>query len=99
MAHASLERQLVAAQAAKAEAERKLREQEVVVERLERDRRWLAEREEQERLEKEKERIEYDEEKVCLVLNIAKITISYVIYIAQSGPRTTHPPKHHSCSA
>ncbi|KAI0704400.1 spindle assembly checkpoint component Mad1 [Cerioporus squamosus] len=63
MAHASLERQLAAAQTAKLELETKLREKELLVERLEGDRRWLAEREKEEREEKERERAEYLEEK------------------------------------
>ena len=65
MAHASLERQLAAAQTAKLELETKLREKELLVERLEGDRRWLAEREQEEKEEKERERAEYAEEKVC----------------------------------
>lgn len=64
MAHASLERQLVAAQTAKAELETKLRERDVLIERLQADKRWLAEREKEEREEKEKERKERDEDKV-----------------------------------
>ncbi|KAI0740089.1 MAD-domain-containing protein [Earliella scabrosa] len=63
MAHASLERQLAAAQTAKLELETKLREKELLVERLEGDRRWLAEREQEEKEEKERERAEYAEEK------------------------------------
>ena len=64
MAHASLERQLVAAQTAKAELESKLREKDILIERLESDKRWLAEREQQEREEKERERAEREDEKV-----------------------------------
>ncbi len=67
MAHASLERQLAAAQTAKLEVETKLREKELLVERLEGDRRWLAEREKEEREEKERERAEHLEEKVRTV--------------------------------
>lgn len=65
MAHASLERQLVAAQTAKVDLETKLREKDLLVERLERDRRWLAEREEKEREDKEKERVEHETARVC----------------------------------
>jgi mitotic spindle assembly checkpoint protein MAD1 len=64
MAHASLERQLLAAQATKLELETKLREKDTAIERLERDRRWLAEREEKEREEKLQEQFEREEEKV-----------------------------------
>lgn len=64
MAHASLERQLLAAQTARTELESKLREKEVEVERLRGDRQFLAEREKEEREEKEHERAEHDEEKV-----------------------------------
>ena len=65
LASASLERQLMAAQTARTELETKLREKEIVIERLEGDRRWLAERETEEREEKERERAERAEEKVC----------------------------------
>ncbi|KAI0776999.1 mitotic checkpoint protein-domain-containing protein [Trametes elegans] len=58
MSQASLERQLAAAQATKLELESKVREKELVIERLEGDRRWLAEREKEEREEKEREREE-----------------------------------------
>lgn len=64
MAHASLERQLAALQTSKSELESKIREKDILIERLESDRRWLAEREQQEREEKERERTEWEEEKV-----------------------------------
>ncbi|KAL0947888.1 hypothetical protein HGRIS_010523 [Hohenbuehelia grisea] len=73
MAHASLERQLAAAQTAKLELETKLREREVQVESLERDRRWLSEHEKNEREEKEKERAEYAEEKAKFVEEIRNL--------------------------
>jgi len=66
MAHASLERQLVAAKTSKIELETKVREKDLLIERLERDRRWFADREKEEREEKERERSGYEEEKVCL---------------------------------
>jgi len=69
ISHASLERQLLAAQTAKLELETKLREKELLVERLERDRRWFADREKEEREEKEREREVHEEEKVrCLTV-------------------------------
>ena len=49
MSQAAVERQLAAAQAAKLELESKVREKELVIERLEGDRRYLAEREKEER--------------------------------------------------
>ena len=64
VAHASLERQLLAAQTAKAEAEAKLRERQSYIDRLEQDRRFLAEREQAEREEKERERTANAEERV-----------------------------------
>ena len=64
MSHAHLERQLLAAQTAKVELETKLKEKELLVERLERDRRWFADREKEEREEKEKERGEHEQAKV-----------------------------------
>jgi mitotic spindle assembly checkpoint protein MAD1 len=66
MAHANLERQLVAAQTVKMELETKLREKDILVERLERDRRWFADREKEEREEKDRERGQHEEEKVRL---------------------------------
>ena len=63
MAHASLERQLAAAQTTKLELESKLKEKGLLIERLEGDRRRFAEREKEER-EKEREREEHLENKV-----------------------------------
>lgn len=51
-------------QTLKMELETKLREKDILVERLERDRRWFADREKEERAEKERERTEHEEEKV-----------------------------------
>ncbi|KAJ7507308.1 MAD-domain-containing protein [Mycena galericulata] len=62
MAHASLERQLVAAQTTKMELESKLREKDILIEKLERDRRWFSDREQEEREEKERERAEHQEQ-------------------------------------
>lgn len=64
MTHASLERQLLSAQAAKTELENNLRKKEVYIEQLEGDRRFLAEREQTEREEKEREREANTEDKV-----------------------------------
>lgn len=69
LAHSSLERQLAALTTSKNELEKKLREKDTQVERLEKDRRWLAEREQEEREEKERERVEWDETKVCHMLH------------------------------
>ncbi|KAG8215871.1 spindle assembly checkpoint component Mad1 [Butyriboletus roseoflavus] len=63
MTHASLERQLLSAQASKTELENKLRQKEVYIEQLEGDRRFLTEREQAEREEKEKERAANAEDK------------------------------------
>lgn len=63
IAHASLERKLLAAQTARAEAEAKFRERQGYIEKLEQDRRFLAEREQAEREEKESERTAHAEEK------------------------------------
>jgi mitotic spindle assembly checkpoint protein MAD1 len=46
------------------ELETKLREKDMLVEKLERDRRWLSDREKEEREEKERERAEYEEQTV-----------------------------------
>ncbi|KAJ7248642.1 spindle assembly checkpoint component Mad1 [Mycena haematopus] len=64
MAHAALERRLVAAQTAKMELETKLREKDMLVEKLERDRLFFSDREQEEREEKERERAEYEEQTV-----------------------------------
>ena len=77
IAHASLERQLLAAQTARAEAEAKFRERQGYVERLEQDRRFLAEREQAEREEKESERTAHAEEKVRLLLLPTEFTIQW----------------------
>jgi mitotic spindle assembly checkpoint protein MAD1 len=68
MAHAALERQLATAETARVDLETRLREKELHAEQLERDRRWLAEREEKERSEKERERKEHEAVKVGFAL-------------------------------
>ncbi|KAJ7773372.1 hypothetical protein B0H16DRAFT_1685191 [Mycena metata] len=62
MAHASLERQLVAAQTTKLELETKLREKDTQIEKLKRDRQWFSDREQEEREEKEREQAEHQQE-------------------------------------
>ncbi|KAF7319368.1 hypothetical protein HMN09_00274700 [Mycena chlorophos] len=62
MSNSALERQLLTAQAGKAELESKLREKEMQVEKLERDRRWFSDREQEEREEKERERAEFQDQ-------------------------------------
>ena len=66
ISHAILERQLLAARTSKLELETKLREKELLVERLERDRRWFANREKEEREEKDREREAHEDEKVIV---------------------------------
>ncbi|KAG5645277.1 hypothetical protein DXG03_006579 [Asterophora parasitica] len=63
---ASLSRQLLTLQTAQIELEAKLRERDTTIERLERDRRWLAEREEEERVGREKDRVAWGDEKATL---------------------------------
>ena len=53
------------------ELEAKLREKTAQVERLERDRRWLADREKEQQEERERERAEYAEEKVCVLPSVS----------------------------
>ncbi|TFK19221.1 hypothetical protein FA15DRAFT_760186 [Coprinopsis marcescibilis] len=60
ISHAHLERQLLAAQTANNELETKLRERELQIERLERDRTFFCDREKEEREEKERERDAHD---------------------------------------
>lgn len=76
MSHATLERQLLTAQTSKMELESKLREKDILIERLERDRRFLADREQEEREEKEREREEAEAEKVRLVVFIFILSYS-----------------------
>jgi mitotic spindle assembly checkpoint protein MAD1 len=71
MAHASLERQLVAAQKSHSQLETKLREKDMLIEKLERDRRFFSDREQEEREEKERERAEYEEQTVNIGLHRA----------------------------
>jgi mitotic spindle assembly checkpoint protein MAD1 len=66
LAHANLERQLWVAWTTKMELETKLRDWELQIERLERDRRLFADQASDERQEKERERAEHNEEKVRL---------------------------------
>ena len=53
------------------ELEAKLRERTAQVERVERDRRWLADREKEQQEERERERAEYAEEKVCVLPSVS----------------------------
>lgn len=64
VAHANLERQLVAAQTTRMELETKLREKEALIERLESDRRWFVDRVDVEREEKEREDVQRETDKV-----------------------------------
>jgi mitotic spindle assembly checkpoint protein MAD1 len=64
MSQAAIERQLFAAETLKMELQTKIREKDIYIERLERDRRWFSDREAEEKAEKEKDRMEYEEEKV-----------------------------------
>ncbi|EDR02403.1 uncharacterized protein LACBIDRAFT_332507 [Laccaria bicolor S238N-H82] len=63
MSHASLERQLLMAQTTNTELEKKLLQKDLQIEKLERDRRWLSDREKEEREEKDRERETHDEDK------------------------------------
>jgi mitotic spindle assembly checkpoint protein MAD1 len=87
ISHANLERQLLAAQTSKMELETKLREKELLVERLERDRRWFADREKEEREEKEREREAHEDEKVCH-LTCTNIIFQYSFTKPHSGSLT-----------
>lgn len=78
MQHSSLERQLAALQLSKGELEAKLRERDVAIERLESDRRWLADREKAEKDEKERERQEREDEKRKSDRDIRALRNSYM---------------------
>ncbi|TFK46312.1 MAD-domain-containing protein [Heliocybe sulcata] len=62
LAQASLERQLAAAKTAKTDLEKRLREKDVTIDGLERDRRWLHERLEEEKQAKEQELVLHEED-------------------------------------
>ena len=64
LTHSSSERELLALKTAKLELETKLRDKEAIIERLERDRRWLSEREKEERAAKEKTEAEAETQNV-----------------------------------
>ncbi|KAJ6547966.1 hypothetical protein DFH09DRAFT_1087433 [Mycena vulgaris] len=68
MVHAALERQLAAAQTTRMELETKLRERDMMLEKLKRDRRWFSDREQEEREEKEREREEHATQTVCILI-------------------------------
>lgn len=85
MAQSSLERQLVTAQTTKMELEAKLRERDATIERLESDRRLLAEREQGEREEKEREQAERHEEKVCGFCNLVATPRSWSVLEVSRG--------------
>ena len=61
--------------------ETKLREKELLVERLERDRRWFADREKEEREEKEKEREVHEDEKVRVLVYYISHFIEFIEFI------------------
>ena len=98
MAHASLERQLVAAQTAKTELEAKLREKDTQIERLDSDKRWLAERERQEREEKEHERAEREDEKVRPYAVPMRHSRNRSSHLAEIGQRHTRAPELVPCA-
>jgi hypothetical protein len=64
MMKSALERRLIAAEDKRRELESALREKDIVIERLESDRRWLSERETEEREERERMEEEWEEERV-----------------------------------
>ncbi|KAI0294902.1 mitotic checkpoint protein-domain-containing protein [Multifurca ochricompacta] len=63
LSQAALERKLAAAETTRVQLETRLRERDTAIERLEADRRWLAEREQEEREEKDRVSKELEEEK------------------------------------
>ncbi|CAL1701807.1 unnamed protein product [Somion occarium] len=77
MTFASLERQVASLQTSKAELEAKIREKDAVIDRLEGDRRWLSDREKEEREEKERERKEREEEKRKLSSDLRALRNSF----------------------
>ena len=64
LSQGALERKLAAAEATRVQLETRLRERDATIERLEADRLWLAEREQEERGEKERITKERENEKV-----------------------------------
>jgi mitotic spindle assembly checkpoint protein MAD1 len=64
LSQAALERKLAAAETTRVQLETRLRERDATIERLEADRRWLAEREQEEREEKDRVSKVREDEKV-----------------------------------
>ncbi|KAF9035171.1 spindle assembly checkpoint component Mad1 [Panaeolus papilionaceus] len=80
LSHSSLERQLLASQTAKVDLETKLREKELLVERLERDRAYFADREQEARtgMEEEREGREEDKRKHTSEIRTLRTSLSSV---------------------
>ena len=98
MTQASFERQLLAAQTAKTELEAKLRERDATIERLESDRRFLAEKENDEREERDKEREMHEEQKVRKVIYLKRVRVAHTDCGGSSANQTatSEPCETHS---
>ena len=72
---------------AKAELEAKLREKDVIIERLERDRRWLSEREQEERDAKEQAERSAEDQKVCRYSKLLEILLDMPLVPLQAKCR------------
>lgn len=77
IAQSSFERQLATAKAAKIDLEKRLREKDAIIEGLERDRRWLHERAEEEKQAKEQEMAEHEEAKTKYDKELRALRDSY----------------------
>ncbi|KAG8998937.1 coiled-coil domain-containing protein mad1 [Tulasnella sp. JGI-2019a] len=77
MAAKSFERRLLAAEDAKRDLETALKERDVKIERLENDRRWLADREKEEREERERVSAEWAAEKTAMERQLRTLKTSY----------------------
>ncbi|KDQ20863.1 hypothetical protein BOTBODRAFT_26885 [Botryobasidium botryosum FD-172 SS1] len=78
MAKTSLERRLLAAEDAKRELESLVKEKEITIDRLEGDRRWLAEREQEARDEKERSEADWAQEKSTLDRNLRTVRSNFI---------------------
>ena len=66
------------AQTTNTELEKKLLQKDLQIEKLERDRRWLADREKEEREEKDREREAHDEDKASVHRDPNSLTDQYI---------------------
>ncbi|KAG5635816.1 hypothetical protein H0H81_010046 [Sphagnurus paluster] len=78
LSHSSLERQLVSEKSVRGELEHRLQDREHTIERLERDRRWLADREAELKEQIERESAQWAEEKLKANSELRTLRANYI---------------------